>query len=131
MTALAMRLQAQALKIEARAKERLADEYDAAQDRGQVRRPNNEKTTSIAEAVSVADLGLSHKEIHEARRLRDAERADPGDGGGGGGDPGDGCGDGGGGGDPGDGGGGGGDPVDGGGCGGGAGPGRGGRAWPQ
>lgn len=72
------RAQADALIIEARAKMRLAEEYDAAQDRGEVRRPNNEKTNSSVEAVSAADIGLTHKEIHEARQIRDAEVADPG-----------------------------------------------------
>lgn len=74
----AHRAQAHALEIEAQAKHRLADEYDAAQERGEVRRPNNEKTASGAEAVSVTDLGLSHKDIHEARIIRDAEKAEPG-----------------------------------------------------
>tara|TARA_R100001530_G_scaffold89766_3_gene62507 strand:- start:197 stop:415 length:219 start_codon:yes stop_codon:yes gene_type:complete len=57
---------------------RLAEEYDAAQDRGEVRRPNNEKTTFQGEAVSAQDVGLSHKDIHDARKLRDAERDEPG-----------------------------------------------------
>lgn len=42
---------------------------DAAQERGEVRRPNNEKTASGVEAVSVADIGLTHEDIHEARGL--------------------------------------------------------------
>lgn len=70
--------QANALAIRARAEMRLAEEYDAAQDRGEMKRPNNEKTASATEAVSAPDIGLSHKNIHEARRLRDAERAEPG-----------------------------------------------------
>ncbi|MBX7483921.1 hypothetical protein [Qipengyuania qiaonensis] len=69
--------QADALEIESLAKRRLADEYDAAQERGEVRSAN-ERTASNAEAVGVAELGISHKEIHEARQLRDAEAADPG-----------------------------------------------------
>jgi hypothetical protein len=28
--------------------------------------------------VGVADIGLTHKDIHEARKLRDAEKRDPG-----------------------------------------------------
>lgn len=74
----AHRAQADALLIESEAKRRLADEYDAAQERGEVRRPNNEKTTSGVEAVSVSDIGLTHKDIHEARIIRDAERNEPG-----------------------------------------------------
>jgi hypothetical protein len=72
-----MHAQADALDIESAAKRRLADEYDAAQDRGEVRSAN-ERTASNAEAVGVADIGLTHKDIHEARLIRDAEEADPG-----------------------------------------------------
>lgn len=78
LIAKAHRAQADALEIEAMAKRRLADEYDAAQERGEVKAANNAKTTSNAEAVSVADIGLTHKDIHEARQIRDAEEANPG-----------------------------------------------------
>ena len=74
-----MHAQADALDIESAAKRRLADEYDAAQAAGQVRtRADNQHASSGAEeAVSVADIGLTHKDIHEARQIRDAEQADP------------------------------------------------------
>lgn len=74
------RAQANALNIEARAKMRLAEEYDAAQDRGEVRtRADNQHASSrTEEAVSAADIGLTHKDIHDARQIRDAEKADPG-----------------------------------------------------
>jgi hypothetical protein len=78
LIAKAHRAQADALEIEAMAKRRLADEYDAAQERGEVKAPNNAKTTSNAEAVSASDVGLTHKEVHEARQIRDAEEAEPG-----------------------------------------------------
>ena len=71
------RAQADALEIEAMAKRRLADEYDAAQERGEIR-GSRERTTSSPEAVGVSDLGLTHKDIHEARQIRDAEVAEPG-----------------------------------------------------
>jgi hypothetical protein len=71
------RSQAHALAIRARAEMRLAEEYDAAQERGEVRGAN-ERTASRPQAVSAADVGLSHKEVHEARKLRDAERDEPG-----------------------------------------------------
>jgi len=73
------RAKADALDIEARAIRRLADEYDAAQERGElasVGKPvivpdgNNKATT--------AEVGIDRKEIHEARKLRDAEKASPG-----------------------------------------------------
>lgn len=74
------RAQADALLIEARAKMRLADEYDAAQERGEVAKlgdnlPSVDKHNAKPTA---ADVGLRRDEIHEARKLRDAEKADPG-----------------------------------------------------
>lgn len=74
------RAQGDALDIEAQAKRRLADEYDAAQQRGEVRTAGQpEKNSSKPEEfLSMADVGLTHKEIHEARQIRDAEASDPG-----------------------------------------------------
>lgn len=77
LIAAAYRAQADALEIEAGAKRRLADEYDAAQKRGELRAAR-ERTTSKAEAVGAADIGLTHKQVHEARAVRDAEKASPG-----------------------------------------------------
>lgn len=71
------RAQADALEIESAAKRRLADEYDAAQDRGEVR-GNGERSFSGPEKVGYADLNLTPKAVHEARYVRDAEVADPG-----------------------------------------------------
>lgn len=75
------RAQANALAIRARAEMRLAEEYDAAQERGEVSkgggRPDCVDDPNAVPATA-ADLGLRRDEIHEARRLRDAERADPG-----------------------------------------------------
>lgn len=66
--------------IEAEANRRLADEYDAAQERGEVAGPNEGRPRrSDAERLpTAADLGLSRKDIHEARQIRDAEKAEPG-----------------------------------------------------
>ena len=75
------RAQADALEIEAGAKRRLADEYDAAQDRGEITKAGNQPILpgeNNCAPASVTDLGLTHKEIHEARLVRDAEVADPG-----------------------------------------------------
>jgi phage N-6-adenine-methyltransferase len=78
------RTQADALLIEARAKSRLADEYDAAQARGEVAtRQHNPGSVGHVGAddmppATAADLGLRRDEIHEARQIRDAEAADPG-----------------------------------------------------
>lgn len=77
----AHRAQADALLIESEAKRRLADEYDAAQERGEIgRRGDYGAVTSGAEVTpaTAADAGLTHKDIHEARAIRDAEKADPG-----------------------------------------------------
>jgi len=80
VTAAALRAQADANEIIAQAQRRLADEYDAAQERGEIGRqgqrsdllPDEKKVASPLEA------GISYKEIHQARQLRDAEVADPG-----------------------------------------------------
>lgn len=75
------RAQADALEIESMAKRRLADEYDAAQDRGEVGKSGSRSDLVRGgnEVVpSAADVGLSRTQIHDARQFRDAERADPG-----------------------------------------------------
>lgn len=71
------RAQADALEIEALAKRRLADEYDAAQDRGEIKSTTG-PIASGQEVIRASEIGLSHKDIHEARLVRDAEQADPG-----------------------------------------------------
>lgn len=78
------RAQANALEIEARAKMRLADEYDAAQERGEVAANGQRGSKKAVEndngffPATAADLGLRRDEIHEARKLRDAEAKEPG-----------------------------------------------------
>lgn len=76
LIAKAHRAQADALEIEAMAKRRLADEYDAAQERGEV--ADQGKPSKTEGLATVAQIGLTHKDIHEAREIRDAEEADPG-----------------------------------------------------
>lgn len=76
-------MQAHALAIRARAEMRLAEEYDAAQDRGEVagvggNRGNQFASVSDGNAATASDLGLARKDIHEARQFRDAEKAEPG-----------------------------------------------------
>lgn len=75
------RAQANALAIRARAEMRLAEEYDAAQDRGEVAKSGqrNDLVGSHNEVKpTAADLGIRRDEIHEARKLRDAEASEPG-----------------------------------------------------
>lgn len=71
------RAQADALLIEARAKMRLADEYDAAQERGEVAK-RGQKKSDVGDGNISTDLGLRRYEIHEARQLRNMERDNPG-----------------------------------------------------
>lgn len=72
--------QADAASIEARASMRLADEYDAAQERGEVAAlgDNLPRVVDHNSKATAADIGLRRDEIHAARKLRDAEAADPG-----------------------------------------------------
>lgn len=75
LIAKAHRAQADALEIEAMAKRRLADEYDAAQERGEVKTQGNIPDENVS---TLADIGLTAKAVHEARQIRDAEQAHPG-----------------------------------------------------
>jgi len=80
LIAAAHRVQADALTIEAGAKRRLADEYDAARDVGVVS-AQGQRTDLLPDekkVPTVAELGLTHKDIHDARIIRDAEAAEPG-----------------------------------------------------
>lgn len=77
LVAAAHRAQAHALEIEAAAKRRLADEYDAAQTRGEVAGfgANQHRDEGVASSNT---LGIRRDQIHEARQFRDAEATDPG-----------------------------------------------------
>lgn len=70
--------QADALELEAMAKRRLADEYDAAQARGEVAKNGQPSSSMREELPTITDIGLTHKDIHDARIIRDAEVDDPG-----------------------------------------------------
>lgn len=52
---------------------RLAEEYDAAQERGEALKQGQKPDLSGVK-VSADELGLSYKGIHESRKLRDARR---------------------------------------------------------
>lgn len=72
---------ADALVIEARAQCRLADEYDAAQERGDVAKQSPGRPKSVPnknDLPTANDVGLTRKQVHEARTVRDAEKAKPG-----------------------------------------------------
>lgn len=78
----AHRVQADALDIEANAKRRLADEYDAAQERGEVRKHGGDQYNKIRgsdlDPATAKEAGVDPNQIQEAREIRDAEREDPG-----------------------------------------------------
>jgi hypothetical protein len=78
LVAKAHHAQADALEIMTLAARRLADEYDAAQERGEVKRVGNPNYSNAEELPGGADIGLSAREVHEARQIRDAEEAQPG-----------------------------------------------------
>jgi hypothetical protein len=68
LIAAAFRAKADALEIEALANRRLADEYDAAQERGEVATSRDGGRRSKLERLpTAADIGLNRAEIHEAR----------------------------------------------------------------
>ena len=56
------------------------DLHDAAQERGEVQKHGGQVPRDVAthNIPTAADLGLRRDEIHEARKLRDAEAAEPG-----------------------------------------------------
>ncbi len=81
----ARRLQGDALLIEARANVRLADEFDAAQAAGVVRKKgqrgtdiSDENNSNAVKPASLEETGLTAAAVHLARKLRDAERRTPG-----------------------------------------------------
>ena len=55
----------------------IADEYDAAQERGEIDKAGNPIVSGGEQLASPADLGLSRKHIHNARIIRDPIKADP------------------------------------------------------
>lgn len=66
---------ADALVIETQAQCRLADEYDAVQERGELRTKGGDYTSNVPKqnlAPTANDVGLTRKQVHEARN---AERA--------------------------------------------------------
>jgi hypothetical protein len=74
--------QADALEIEAQAQCRLADEYDAAQEHGEVQTAGGDRTSIITNEnnalPTVGQIGLTSKLVHESRQVRNAERDNPG-----------------------------------------------------
>lgn len=74
----ARRMQADALLIESRAKIALAFEVDEAQAAGLVASQGRPKNIPDENVFRLEDAGLTSKQLHEARTLRDAEAKEPG-----------------------------------------------------
>ncbi|MBO9099982.1 MULTISPECIES: hypothetical protein [unclassified Rhizobium] len=78
LIAKAHELQADALRIEWQAKAVLADHFDDAQKAGLVAVPGRPKKVSNENLLRLEDVGLTKARIHEARKIRDAEKKSPG-----------------------------------------------------
>ncbi|MDI7864322.1 phosphoadenosine phosphosulfate reductase family protein [Rhizobiaceae bacterium n13] len=74
----ARRMQADALKIETYATIRLADEVDAAQASGQISRGGRRETVHPVDRFTLDEVGVDKRRLHDARKIRNAERAEPG-----------------------------------------------------
>jgi hypothetical protein len=74
----ALRMQADALLIESRAKMALADQYDQAKAAGMVATQGRPKKVSDENLFRLEDIGLSKAKIFDARKLREAEIRQPG-----------------------------------------------------
>ncbi|MBP1850529.1 hypothetical protein [Rhizobium halophytocola] len=74
----ARRMQADALFIETHATIRMADAVDEAQARGQVARPGRKSNISGDNIFTLDEVGLDAQHLHQARKVRNAERAEPG-----------------------------------------------------
>ncbi|WP_162939463.1 hypothetical protein [Neorhizobium sp. NCHU2750] len=74
----ARRMQADALLIESRAKIALADQVDEAQAAGTVATAGRPKKVEGDHHFRLEDVGLSKEQVYEARKLRDAEKHEPG-----------------------------------------------------
>jgi hypothetical protein len=74
----ARRMQADALKIETLCTIAMADAVDEAQAQGKVSRGGRPETVQSADRFSLEEVGISKQRLHDARHLRNAERANPG-----------------------------------------------------
>ena len=71
-------LQGDALLLETRCKIEVAKAYDAARKAGEAAGPGRPKTLPDGKGFTVEEAGLTYKEIHEARKLAEAEEKSPG-----------------------------------------------------
>ncbi len=71
-------LQAEALKIESICYVAMADAVDAAQAKGALSRGGRPEKVQDADRFTLEEVGIDKRRLHEARKLRNAERAEPG-----------------------------------------------------
>ena len=74
----ARRLQADALKIEALSYCAMADAVDEAQEKGAISRGGRPKTVDGDDSFTLVDVGIDRDHLYQARKLRNAEKANPG-----------------------------------------------------
>jgi hypothetical protein len=74
----ARRLQADALKIEALSYCAMADAVDDAQEKGAISRGGRPKTVDGDDSFTLNDAGIDRDHLYQARKLRNAEKANPG-----------------------------------------------------
>jgi hypothetical protein len=72
----ARRMQAEALKIESMCYVAMADAIDEAQAKGHVARQGRAKVRDV-DVFTFEDVGVDKRRLHEARKLRNAVRAEP------------------------------------------------------
>jgi hypothetical protein len=74
----ARRMQADALKIESVCYVAMANAVDAAQAKGEISRGGRPKTVDGGNSFTLDEVGVDRQQLHAARKLRDAETAQPG-----------------------------------------------------
>lgn len=73
----ARRMQADALKIESMCYVAMADAVDTAQAKGEISRGGRPKTVSDDNGFTLDEVGVDRQQLHAARKLRNAVRAEP------------------------------------------------------
>ncbi len=74
----ARRMQADALKIESVCYVAMANAVDQAQAKGQVAKPGQKANVQGSDIFTLEDVGVDRRRLSEARKIRDAEVAEPG-----------------------------------------------------
>jgi hypothetical protein len=72
------RIQADALEVVTYSEIRIADEWDSAKADGKTLKGRPKKSVSAGNALTVDSIGWTRKQLSQARKLRDAEKDNPG-----------------------------------------------------